>query len=227
MSILNANLWNTIVPGGISGDAGGLTLDTMQVIDELLWSLHAGSRDDLVFWTETDLIQWIDSSLKRLARKACVFVGRSAETVTVASQAEYDLPDRHISTLHVSHDTTPMRPAATIELEARDSAYLTTEGEPAYWYQDLLGNVTFGVAPVPAASDDLLAVIYEGYPETVTAGNTLVAAPAPLKGYLAMCVLAEAYGRESEIETPELAQHCRGRMELYESLFRAYYGSGV
>lgn len=229
MSLPNTTRWDDILPGGVAGALADGSLDTTQVIDDLLPSLHAGSRADLVFWSGGDLIQWMDEALKRLSRVACVFVGRSADILSVASQAAYSLPDRHVATLHMSYLATPMRPAGTLELEMRDPAYQTTAGTPDHWYQDLQGGATFGVAPVPDTSDDAMPIIYEGYPETLDAGqqNTLVAAPPPLKGYLAMCVLEQAYGREGELEMPDVAAHCRARREMYESIFAGYYGMGM
>lgn len=233
MSLPNTKLWGSLVPGGVAGETSDGGLDSTQVIDQLLWTLHAGSRADLVFWTEGDLIQFMDEALKRLARIACVFVGRDASIVTVTSRATYTLPDRHISTLHVSHTShdasLPLRPSGTLEMEALDTAYQTTEGTPERWYEDLQGATTIGLAPVPDTDDEPIPIIYEGWPAELDAGrqNTLVSAPPPIKGYLAMCVLASCYGRESEIESPDIAAHCRGRMQLYEEALRGYYGSGM
>lgn len=43
-------------------------IQTTGVIDQLLPSLHADSRANLYFWSEADLIQWMDEALKGLAR---------------------------------------------------------------------------------------------------------------------------------------------------------------
>lgn len=229
MSLGNTTLWGDILPGGPLGESSSGSIDSTQVIDELLPSLHAGSRADLTFWSESDLIQWMDEALKRLARVACVFVGRSAATLSIAGQATYALPVRHISTLHVSYLVTPLRPAGTMELEALDTTYQTTQDTPERWYQDQLGDGTIGLAPVPDTSDEAIPIIYEGWPaELDGAGqNTLVSAPGPVKGYLAFAVLAQAYGREGECETPDIAAHCRGRIAMYDAIFTSYYGSGV
>lgn len=228
MSLGNTALWGDILPGGPTESASG-SIDTTQVIDELLPLLHAGSRADLTFWTEADLIQWLDEAVKRLARVACVFVGRSASIRSVDEQATYDLPVRHVSTLHVSYVTTSLRPAGTLELEALDAGYQTGRGTPARWYQDLQGDATFGLAPVPDTNDDPIPVIYEGWPPELDGGgqNTLLSAPPPIRGYLAMCVLAAAYGREGECEMPDVAAHCRGRIQMYDQIFQSYYGAGV
>lgn len=226
---MSPSLWGSLLPGGLAGESAAGSLDSTQVIDELLPSLHAGSRAELTYWTEGELIEWMDEALKRLARVACVFVGRTESILSVAGQAAYTLPTRHVATLHVSYLDAPLRPAGTVELEALDSAYQTTQDTPERWYQDLVGDATFGLAPVPDTSDDSIPLIYEGWPETLDAGGqqTLVAAPAPLKGYLAFSVLANAYGREGEMEMPDLAAHCRGRIQMYDQIFQGYYGAGI
>jgi hypothetical protein len=227
MALLNTSLWDSILPGSTesSVDAGGV--DISQVIDQALWDLHAASRADLVFWTEAQLIQWLDEAVKRLASVACVFVGRFTGVLTVDGQAAYAHPPQHVSTLHVSLGTTALRPAATLELEAKDPAYQTTEGTPTHWYEDLLGLGSLGLAPVPDTSDLTIRQIYEGWPAALDPGQTMVAAPAPLKGYLGFYLLSEAYGIEGEMESPDIAAHCRGRLDLYHALLQHYYGKGI
>jgi hypothetical protein len=224
--VLNTTLWGDILPGGPLSEQVIPGIDVDQVIEECLPSLHAATRAELGPWTAGNLLEWLDEGLKRLSVIAGVFITR-ATTLTVPAQPSYASPPRHISTLHVSLDAVPLRPAGTLELEARDAGYLTTAGTPDHWYQDLLGMNMIGLAPVPDA-EQTMASIYESWPETVDAGgqNTLVPAPGPLKGYLAMYLLAEAYGREGEMEMPDVAQHCRARLELYHQIFQSYYGKG-
>lgn len=156
-----------------------------------------------------------------------MFVERDSSIVTACGTATYPLPTRHLATLHVSYESLSLRPAATIELEARDEAYATTEGTPDHWYEDKIGSATVGLAPVPDDAQGL-PIVSSVFPAELDAGtvNTLVQAPAPLKGYLAMAVLAKAYGREGESEMPDLAQHCTARLKMYESIFEQYYGRG-
>ncbi len=227
MALLNTGRWDSFLPGDTdpNSDTNAGGIDIAQVIDEALWSLHAASRADLVFWTETGLIQWLDEAVKRLASIAGVFIGRSV-TLTAPGSATSALPLQHIATLHVTVDGVSIRPANTMELEARDTAYQTTQGTPDAWYEDLLGAGVLGLAPVPD-SELPLAEIYEGWPTALDAGQTMVAAPAPFKGYLAMCLLAEAYGTEGELEAPDIAAHCRGRVAMYHELMQSYYGVGM
>jgi hypothetical protein len=204
-------------------------LDTTEVIDSLLPALHTDTRANLYFWTEADLIQWMDEALKRLARKACVFVERSTALNSVKGQAVYNLPDAHEATLHVSYISTPLRAAGTIELEGRNPQYQTAPGTPDHWYEGLQGDYTIGVTPVPVENGDAIPLICAVYPPDLDTAkvNTLVTAPYPLKGYLEMSVLAAAYGREGESEMQDLAQHCRSRADMYEQMFAQYYGKAV
>ncbi len=226
MALLNTSLWDSFLPGSTdaSTDAGGI--DVSQVIDQALWDLHADSRANLTFWDEAQLYQWLDEAVKRLASIACVFVGRYAAVLTVQGQAAYSHPPQHVSTLHVSLGSTALRPASTMELEARNPAYQTAQGTPAYWYENLLGSDSIALAPVPDTSDVTIPQIYAGWPTGLDMSQTVVAAPAPLKGYLGMALLAEAYGIEGEMEMRDVAAHCRGRLGLYHMLFKQYYGAG-
>lgn len=202
-------------------------IDTTAVITALLPALHADSTADLMFWALTDLIEWMDEGLKRLARVAGVFVERDTSITTVPGTAAYPLPERQDATLHVSYGTAPLRPASMIELEMRDPGFMTTTGAPDHWYEDGQGwNV--GLCPVPAAAVNV-PLIMTAWPPALDAGqlNTLVQAPAPLAGYLSMYTLAKAYGKEGESEMPDVAQHCAARCQMYEQIFGKYYGPGL
>jgi len=203
-------------------------LDTTQVITDVLPALHAADTADLYWWQLTDLIEFMDEGLKRLAWKAGVFVKRSTSTVSAVGRPTYPLPGDHVAVLHVSYGTSPLRPAGTLELEARDSNYQSTAGTPDHWYLDQIGDYTMGLAPVPNHAGDTVPIIYTAQSAELDDAqeNTLVTAPEPLKGYLAMCILAGAYGREGEMEMQDLAQHCKGRIAMYEAMMAEYYGMG-
>jgi hypothetical protein len=228
-SLPNSTLVGSILPGGVGGSTQAGSIDTTQVIDEILPSLHASTRGDLApEWSEGDLIEWMDEAVQRLAAIACVFVGRSTALLTAPATATYPLPSDHLSTLHVTYKTTSLRGASHLQLEGRDANYRTAEGTPLNWYEDLLGLATIALAPVPNDAQ-ALPLVYQGLPPTLDAGkqNTLLAAPSPIKGYLAMAILAGAYGREGELEMPDIADHCRGRLKLYEQSLTSYYGKAL
>lgn len=218
----NSGLWGGVQPGPGVG-----AIDTTAVIDSILPSLHADSRAHLTFWSEADLIAWMDQGLKRLARVAAVFIELDTSITTSNGAYLYPLPERQDTTLYVSFGTVPLRPASMIELEMRDAGFQTTPGAPDHWYEDGQGwNV--GLTPVPNSASQVTLII-ACWPLTVDPGknNILVIAPAPLAGYLAMYVLAKAYGREGESEMPDVAQHCEARCAMYEQIFNHYYGAGL
>jgi hypothetical protein len=223
MARLNTSVTDAFLPGEVETAQAGI--DIAQVIDDALPALHAASRADLTFWSEVQLVQWLDEAVKRLAAIAAVFIGRNV-TVTVPGTATSVLPPQHVVTTHVTVDGVSIRPVGTMELEARDPAYLTTQGTPAWWYEDMLDSGIIGLAPIPDSAVSL-AEVYNGFPPPLDLQQTMLDGPPPLKGYLAMCLLAEAYGQEGEMEMPDVAEHCRGRVKLYEQLLERYYGQGI
>jgi len=166
--------------------------------------------------------------MKRLADEAMVFVERDTSQTTAPGTSSYPLPTRQISTLHLSLGSSALRPGTAAELGARDELWQTTPGTPDHWYQDTIGLESVALAPVPTTAV-ALPMICSVTPLDldVAKANTLVQAPAPLKGYLAFAVLARAYGRESETEQRDLADHAKARIDLYHALFKKYYGEGV
>jgi hypothetical protein len=207
--------------------------DSAQVITNLLPSLHAATRADLgpwadseLPWTEADLIQWMDEALKRLAGLVALFVSRDTSLRTVAGLSTYALPANHVATLHVSVDGVPLRPGNMAELEAREPTFRALAGTPDHWYEDLIGTATMDLTPVPTVAGKTLAIVYAGWPDALDVAKTqvLVAAPAPVKGYLALAVLKEAYGRESDMEMPDVSAHSKARMDLFEQIWISYYG---
>ena len=203
-------------------------INTTTLIANLLPDLHSDSLAHLNFWSGSDLIQWCDEAVKRLARACMIFCERDTSITTAGGTATYSLPTRHIATIHASYGTSALRPAAQIDLESRDPAYQTTAGPPDHWYEDKLGTSTIGLAPVPTVAVSVPLLI-SAAPSDLDVGqlNVLVQAPAPLKGYLAFSVLAAAYGREGESEQPDLAQHCAERVRMFQQILSHYYGAGL
>jgi len=162
-----------------------------------------------------------------LARIVGIFVDRTVIAATGAGQASYSLPLQHVATLHVSFGTVPLRPGNMAELESRDPAFQTAPGTPDHWYEDLLGAPVISLTPVPDSSA-ILPVVYTAWPPELDAAenNHSLLAPAPLKSYIAMAVIAAAYSEEGESEMPDIAQHCKGRMAMIEQALTTY-GRGI
>jgi hypothetical protein len=223
--------WGNVEWGGHAPPASTAgSIDTAAVIDRLLPSLHADSRADLAFWTAADLVDWMDEGLKRLARVAAWNIELDSSITTANGVASYPLPERQDATLYVSlgnPGVTPLRPASMIELEARDSTFMTDTGTPDHWYEDGQGD-NVALTPVPTSAGAVTLVI-SAWPPALDAAqlNTLVQAPAAFAGYLSFYVLGQCYGKESEAEMEDVSAHCKERCGLYEKLFTHYFGPGI
>lgn len=203
-------------------------IQTTSVLDNLLPDLHADSYANLTFWSQAQLIGFMDQAAKQLSRACMMFTERDTSKTTIPGTATYALPARHNATVHVSLNATPLRPSTTIELEARDPLWQTTQGTPDHWYEDDVNVSTIGLAPVPNAAASLPMVCSVYPPDLDTAQvNTLLQAPAPVAIYLSFFVLGKCYGMEGESEEPDLGQHCMAQVAMFEQLWMHYYGEGL
>jgi hypothetical protein len=202
-------------------------INTTSVLDQLLPDLHSDSYGNLTFWTQAQLINFLDEGAKKLSRATMLFVERDTSKTTANGTGTYSLPLRHNDTIHVSYGATPLRPATTIELEARDQGYRTTPGNPDHWYEDDMDVTAIALAPVPTAAVSL-PMICSMYPPDLDTGqlNTLLQAPAPVGIYLSYFVLARCYGKESESEIQDLSQHAEAKVALLEQVFAHLWGEG-
>lgn len=199
---------------------------TTTMIASSLPSLHAADVADLTFWTNAELVEFIDEAVKKLAKFAKVFVVRDTSTSTVIGTATYTLPTRHISTLQVSYNNLPVHASSSSDLEMLDRFYTLTRGTSKKWYEDKIGASPaakkIGLYPVPDAVHTV-GVIHAEYPATLTSGDTLDV-PTPIADYIETCMIRDAYSKESDLAMPEVAQHLNERAKLYEQVMSSYYG---
>jgi hypothetical protein len=215
----------SLLPGESDTNPATTTRDVNAIVAALLAPLHAAVIADLVMWSECELIQWIDAGVKRLARTAALFAGRSIDTVTVAGTATYALPSQHLSTVHASYDSKPLRPSSTGELAARDAQWQTRRAPAQRWYQDTL-VAQIGLAPVPDHARALW-LIYHGWPQTADCAktHTTIPLPASLQAYLELYTLGEAYSKEGDGFAPDIASAARAIAGLYERVAVEYWGA--
>jgi len=208
-----------LLPGGGAAPAAA----AQELLDELYPLLGAGGAADLDFWTETQLLAWINAGLARLARSAALFVKRDTSISVEAGTAQYSLATSHLSTLHVSLAGLLLRPASAAELEALSATWQATTGTPTrYWQASGLGMDAIGLHPKPIAGGTL-AVIEHELPDTVAAGGSLPL-PDPVADYAFFYALAEARAIESDGAMPETAETCRQLCGLIEGMARDYWG---
>ncbi len=186
--------------------------------------LNAESAADLAYWSTDELIDWINEGLKRLARRAAVFIDRDVSVTLSVGTSDYALPARHLSTLHASVDGGSLRPANVREIEARSASWLADIGAATHYLHDFgAGLDTVRLYPTPT-SGVTLGLIEHEYAADLSAAST-IPLPAPVSDYLLFCALAEARRRESDGAMPEVADVCDGLLGLYEQLCESYWGS--
>jgi hypothetical protein len=199
-------------------------LDVGRVIEDLIPSLGGSAYADLVFWDEQELYQFADEVAQRLARNTGLFVVRDASTTVEAGTAVYNLPARHLSTIHASLGGAALRESSVEELEALDSVWRATARAPERITRGELGLTQLRLYPKPVAGGTL-ALIFHRYPATITPENRWLSAPLVLADYFTFGILAEARRKESEAAMPEVAAHLDERLALMEEVIRSYWGS--
>jgi len=185
--------------------------------------LGATSALDLEFWTDAELLVWVNAGFQRLARMSGVFVERDATITVVNGTASYALPTKNISTIHVALDGARLRPASARELEAYSATWTTDNATPTHYLQDYgtaTPYITLWKKPIAGGT---LAIVEHEYPTTITAGATLPA-PDVISDYVLFYTLGEARRKESDAAMPEVAAFCDSIKQLYEEACISYWG---
>jgi hypothetical protein len=194
------------------------------IITSLAAALNAASVATLTSWSETELYQWADEAVKRLARAAGVFVTRT-EIPIAALDNTIPLPAGHTGTIHVSLDGAILRPANESELSARDSDWENATGVVSRYTADTNGLDSLRVYKTPTA-DGTIALIAREHPADLAAASPNLAAPDPIGLYLRYLILAEARKREGDECMPDVAAHYQERLKLLDTVMQAYWGGG-
>lgn len=194
-------------------------------------SSNAAITADLVWWSRKELLRWYDESLKKLALMVPVFIRRDTSSIVIeAGTSLYDKPARNVRTMYAALNDVSLRPATTMELEARDGFYQTRPGTPERFFEDKVGN-KLGLYKVPEAGDvgAVVEVIQSEWPPEVdeNGSNVTVAAPVVINDYLEMCVLVEAYRKESDGACPEVSAQVSELVRLLDGAIMDTWGEGA
>jgi hypothetical protein len=196
-----------------------MAISASSLITELLPALNAGSTSDLTWWTTSELYQYADELLKRLARTAAVFV--DYDSITAGSGA-IDNPSGALVIIHMAANGATLRPAAENELLALDPAWESTAGTPKRWIQTELQSTRLYPAPSGTVT---LTRIFHANPPTVASGTPTITAPPPIGSYVLWGMLGRARAKEGEAMLPDVAGHATERVGLWEKVFTAYWGA--
>ncbi len=206
------------------------TFSAATIVADLVPALNSDTVANLTAATETQLYEWIDAAMNRLARTVGLFVRRDATLTTAVSTVA--APARHLSTLHLARDDgtsdwRPLRPASVAELEALDDSYPTaTAASPTHHSEDQQGGSLIRLYKIPSGSVNLALIYHETRAEITKAAPT-VDAPEVIRDAFFYGALAEARRGESDEAMPEIAEYCGERVNLYEQAFRAYWGDSA
>lgn len=188
--------------------------------------LNAANESDAVWWTAAELYRFADEAVKRLARTTGALVTRDYTTLaTVASQGAYAIPARHVSTIHLSVDSSAMLPATHEELEVLDDAWTAAAaGTPTRFAQDRDTAETLNLYPQPASGGKVIAMVMHQFPVAVDGSHLNISVPECFKLHSLAAMVAGARGREGKGAMPEVAGWLSGIVGLMESTARVYYG---
>jgi hypothetical protein len=205
-------------------------IDLRNAIADVETALNAAGAGDLVEWAESDLYEWFDEAAKRLARSFGVFVERDASTAIVLDTPSYTLPARHLSTIHASVGPSSggkaLYPVNVQELEGLDADWIETTGPTNTFLMDTAGMTAARLYPAPDVTiTGFLALIMHRFPATISSSAYTLSAPAAIRDYFTWYALAEARGRQSDAQMPEVAEHFAKRVGLMEKVIESYWGT--
>jgi len=212
----------TLLGKGQGAAAAGINV--ADVIQRLLPSLGAYKLADVVFWTEEELYEYADEGIQRLAKATGLFVERDASTTLVAGTALYNLPTRHLSTIHVSLlGGANLRGVSVRDLEALDATWEAATGVVEKFAQDFRGTEQLRLYRNPSTGGTL-AVVFHQYPAEIAQATPTLTGPVVLEDYLSWAMLSAARGKEGDAAMPEVAKHAEERIALFEQVFKSYWG---
>lgn len=205
-----------------------MSFDLSTLENTFLARLGCVSWADCTWFTRAELYSYFDEAAKHLGSME-LFV-EFDETVMVASGVnQYTTPAGWISTLAVASENGVLRPSSVVEIEALDTNYQTTQGNPNRYSMDAgpLGTVTLYPAPTTTNAGETLEQVYHRFPVDLATTQTLAPVSAPIADYFLYFALARARGRQSEAAMPEMASHFQERCQMWEAVFSHYWGGAM
>ena len=192
-----------------------------------LWApLNARGPSDAIFWTESELYNWIDEAVQRFARKHGSFVVYDTSLTSVAGDADYALPASHIRTYQADLNNNILRARNAQEAQALDSGWTTAaDDEPRAFLLDTAGLNQLTLQPPPSVTFGALSIglVMAQLPATVTAATAILAAPPVLRDYFTFYALAEARRKESNASMDEVSKWLLSIVDLIDQAAAAVW----
>jgi hypothetical protein len=211
-----------------------MSCDVLDSINDLWFRLGFTDQTDLAdgngFVTIPELYQYIDDRVRVLARISSVFLTYDSSIEVASGTATYALPAGHVFTegawLLYSGSLQLLRLSTVGQLFALDAAWsAAAPGPPRRLSLDAAGANNCVLYPNPSA-DAVLAQVLQAAPPTVAAGASVLPLSPVLQDYFSDAAIAGARSMESDSAMPEIGEHLRARMALYEAVIEHLFGGG-
>lgn len=188
-------------------------------------ALNATNPNDLVFWTKNTLYEWAHDAVQRLARAAAGLIFTDTRAIATGT-ADYLLPARTLSVLHVTAAGRTLRPANARDLEARSSTWRAAEGVViSHYIRQDQGLMSIKIYPKPATGlTGAVRATVHLLPPVVSDSAPTVAWPEALGGYIALRTIAAARTAETEAKMPEAAAVAAEIGLVYEQIALKLWG---
>ncbi len=204
-------------------------IDAAQIILNLVPALGFQSLADLEasdWLQDVELYQWADEASQRLAHQAGVFAEWDNSATAVSLTSVYPAPVNFVNLVALYYAGAKLRETNVAELAALDANWPATGGTPIRASIDAGNLGTFTLYPMPTSSGAVILALFDKYLPTISAAASALPISSPAQDYFAYHMLAEARGKESEASMPDMAQHFRKRVQMFEEIFAKYYGGG-
>ncbi|MGH2360056.1 MAG: hypothetical protein ACRDGM_05880 [bacterium] len=208
-------------------------MNLTQVVTALIPALNSDSLANLVWWSETELYQWLDEGAQAICRATGLLAETDSSITVVPGTAIYNLPARHLSSIATFAQAAPnniaLRESSLAELEALSSTWPTDEGNflERVAHQPGAEQATFYPLLFTGRPNEVVEAICYRYPSTISSGSPTVNLPEPLRDYFFFRALGEARGKEGEARMQEVAKSMRHMADTMAKVAVEYWGPAL
>lgn len=204
-----------------------------EVMPNAMFALHALTVADLEQWSQTELWEWADERVKKLAADYGLFVERTGLTPAgdipfAVMQSLIPLPADHLATVRVECAGVLIKPANVVEIQSYDDDWdETTAVTLTRWIGDALRVPYLTAYPKPLQAGKL-SLVYEQEAPAISATQTVVPHLASVAGdVVTLHMIAEARRLETDAQIPECVSFAEQLAGLYSKVIESYFGGGM
>jgi len=188
--------------------------------------LHAASVSTMGGWTEADLYNYLNLSLRRACREVA-FQATTISISVIAGATVLSLPNARESVIDMNWNKQFLLPCTVSDLDALDDLWQVATGvEPSRYVLEQQGTKIFRIYPSPSV-DGTLEVVYRARPliEQTNATTLVINQAVDMMAELEAVALANNKGGQYAMS--ESADGANRLIELISTVSKAYYGGAV